>query len=165
MPKPAKAKGIKTLPKNRSESKAQAGDDLTKIEGIIKPIQERLYQLDIVTYRQLADLDRGGFEDLAQELGVAAWQLEEWQEAAWKIDNESLQSPGNQSDNLTKIKGIGQSTADKLNAWGVFSYQQMANLSKDDFEDILQRINVSLNKAEDWQAQARALVNKQANQQ
>ncbi|HAS42467.1 MAG TPA: hypothetical protein DCS93_18455 [Microscillaceae bacterium] len=151
--------------KNRDESKAQAGDDLTKIEGIIKPIQERLYQLDIATYRQLADLDRGGFEDLAQELGVAAWQLEEWQEAAWKIDNESLQSPGNQSDNLTKIKGIGQSTADKLNAWGVFSYQQMANLSKDDFEDILQRINVSLNKAEDWQAQARTLVNKQANQQ
>jgi len=149
-----------TISNPKNGGKPKTGDDLTEIEGIMHTTQESLYQRGIRTYEQLAVLGKEGILDLAQELGVASEQLIQWQLIAREIVNNPSQFFENQVDNLTKIKGIGQSTADKLNSWGVFSYQQLAHLSKEDFEDILQRIGVSLAKAADWQAQAKQLLKK-----
>ncbi len=40
-------------------------------------------------------------------------------------------------DDLTKIKGIGPVIAKKLYAAGIMTYQQLARLSKDEFESII----------------------------
>ncbi|OJJ23007.1 hypothetical protein BKI52_01240 [marine bacterium AO1-C] len=149
-----------------NDGEEQIGDDLTKIKGIIKTTQEELHRVGIITYRQLADLDKKGIRDIVQELVVPYWQVERWQVAAQEMvvglsdfsDDEPAQ------DDLAKINGIGRSTADKLNSRGIFSYQQIVEMTEDDFADILQRIGSFPKKASDWQNQAQKLMNKKIRQ-
>lgn len=136
------------------------GDDLTKIKGIVKKTQEGLHRVGITTYEQLAKLDKKGIREVMHELATPHWQVERWQVAAQEIVDSlpSSSSDDPAQDNLTKINGIGRSTADNLNKWGVYTYKQMAEMSEDDFADILQRINSFPDKAAEWQAQARAFI-------
>ncbi|HAS42469.1 MAG TPA: hypothetical protein DCS93_18465 [Microscillaceae bacterium] len=61
-------------------------------------------------------------------------------------------------DDLTLIKGIGQSTKIKLNNEGVIAFQQIADMELSDFEDMLRHIDLPFHKAKDWQSQARSLA-------
>lgn len=61
-------------------------------------------------------------------------------------------------DDLTKIKGIGKTTEGKLNGLGIFTYQQMADMSKVDFFEVIKEIEVNKKAAYDWQLQALRLL-------
>ncbi|OJJ23005.1 hypothetical protein BKI52_01230 [marine bacterium AO1-C] len=61
-------------------------------------------------------------------------------------------------DDLTLIKGVGQSTKVKLNREGVIAFQQIVDMELSDFEDVLRHLDLPHNKAKDWQNQARSLA-------
>ena len=77
-----------------------------------------------------------------------------------QIDNwKGFKKPKGEPDDLTKITGISAELAARLGKFGVTKYEQIANLSGDDFE----RLDAALNldgrmDREDWIGQSRGLV-------
>lgn len=99
----------------------------------------------LISYQQLS-LDRllklvieGGFHKLKSA------DLENKGEAAKEFLSR---------DDLTKIKGVGKTTEGKLNGLGIFTYQQIANMSQVNFFEIIKEIGVNKKAAHDWQLQA-----------
>ncbi|WP_299459270.1 helix-hairpin-helix domain-containing protein [uncultured Microscilla sp.] len=61
-------------------------------------------------------------------------------------------------DNLTTIGGIGRATEAKLYGAGVFTFAQLANMSKVEFHALLKKVDISPKQATDWQKQAKELM-------
>lgn len=67
--------------------------------------------------------------------------------------------PSGKSDDLTKIKGIGDAVADMLQANGVKSFADMANTSYDRFKELLRANNMSRYRNPlNWAKEAGALA-------
>jgi len=64
-----------------------------------------------------------------------------------------------QSDNLKLIKGIGPVIEEKLNAMGIFTFEQLANLSAEDITHINEELLEFAGRMErdQWMEQAREL--------
>lgn len=63
-------------------------------------------------------------------------------------------------DRLTKIKGLGKATEEKLNGQGVFTFWQITQLDKEAFQAVLERAKIPGKHADSWWQQARNFVNK-----
>ncbi|EAY27035.1 helix-hairpin-helix domain-containing protein [Microscilla marina] len=61
-------------------------------------------------------------------------------------------------DNLTTIGGIGRATEAKLYDAGVFTFAQLASMSKVEFQALLKKVDISPKQANDWQKQAKELM-------
>ena len=128
-------------------------DDLTKIEGIGPKIAEHLNAAGIASFAQLAAtspdqlksiLDSvGGFAahdpatwpDQAQMAANGEWdKLSEWQDV---LDGGRIVG---ESDDLTKIEGVGPKIAEHLNATGISSFAQLAATSPDQLKSILDSV-------------------------
>lgn len=73
----------------------------------------------------------------------------------------TLAAPQGAADDLTRIKGLGPKSAEKLNALGVFHYDQIAGWSRDNAKWVGAEIGVASRVERDnWVAQARALAGK-----
>lgn len=73
------------------------------------------------------------------------WQEQAGQPAAIPVPTQKIRykTPPDDADDLKKIKGIGPVIAKRLNQAGIYKYEQLANLTLDEFEealgDLLQR--------------------------
>ncbi len=69
-------------------------------------------------------------------------------------------SPPQHTDDLTKIKGIGQVLANTLNSMGIYQYTQLANLSEQDVVTVTQKLQGFKGRIhrDNWISQAKALV-------
>ena len=68
--------------------------------------------------------------------------------------------PGNQRDDLKMIKGVGPAIEKTLNEMGIFSFQQIADMSEYDIDRVARRLKGfhSRIQREDWIGQARLLL-------
>jgi predicted flap endonuclease-1-like 5' DNA nuclease len=58
-------------------------------------------------------------------------------EATPPVVKERYRTPPANPDDLTQIKGIGPVISKKLNDTGIYTYEQLASLTLDEFEDAL----------------------------
>lgn len=91
-------------------------------------------------------------------IGFVAWRFGVRREAPRPDDEIGFRAPGYQ-DNLTLIDGIGATLEGRLNALGITSFRQIAELTEND----IARVNEVLRfkgriKRENWVAQARELA-------
>lgn len=73
-------------------------------------------------------------------------------------DTTAEQSP--EDDDLTQIKGVGPKLAERLNAEGISSFKQIAELTDDDIARLDETIEILRGRItrDDWRAQAKALI-------
>jgi len=76
------------------------------------------------------------------------------------VDAETELDPYAQRDNLKKIKGVGPAIEKTLNEIGIFSFQQIADMSEYDIDRVAKRLKGFHSRIyrEDWIGQARALL-------
>jgi predicted flap endonuclease-1-like 5' DNA nuclease len=66
--------------------------------------------------------------------------------------------PPGQPDDLTRIKGVGQVLAGRLNEWGVYQFAQIAFWTPENIQEIGTRLSFSERiERDDWVGQAREL--------
>ncbi|MGB5628196.1 MAG: hypothetical protein WBM57_02425 [Woeseiaceae bacterium] len=75
-------------------------------------------------------------------------------------ETESEPEPYTRRDNLKKIKGVGPAIEKTLNEIGIFSYQQIADMSEYDIDRVAKRLKGFHSRIyrEDWIGQARTLL-------
>lgn len=81
-------------------------------------------------------------------------------EDEWQPEPEPL----GQRDNLKKIKGVGPAIEKTLNEIGIFSFQQIADMSEYDIDRVAKRLKGFHSRIyrEDWIGQARTLLDRAA---
>lgn len=152
---------------------AVTGDDFSKIEGIGGMIGQHLNAAGIMTYAQLAATDPsqiraildavGGYgahdpstwPDQAQLAAAGEWErLQEWQNQLTG-GRPSMEAPSPvQSDDLTKIEGIGPKIAEHLFAAGITRFDQLAQTNAQQLNDLLIAGGFSGQNPETWADQA-----------
>lgn len=164
-------------------SKPNEADDLKNLKGLGPSLEKRFNTIGIYHFRQLASLSEQDEVLLCVllEIPVGKIQQEEWvrqarercgwQEDAHKIlhriggrkDRIDLKrigeaSPG-RKDNLQLIKGIGPFIEQKLNALGIFRFQQLSQLREEDVDEINEIIELAPGHIEedDWVGQAKRM--------
>ena len=109
------------------------------------------------------DEDDEEIED-PEEIEAEAEDLEEDEEdleqSGSNVDADTELGPYAQRDNLKKIKGIGPAIEKTLNEIGIFSLQQIADMSEYDIDRVAKRLKGFHSRIyrEDWIGQARALL-------
>ncbi len=158
-------------------------DDLKKLNGLGSSIEKRFNTIGIYQLKQLAVFNPHDEELFNQllELPNGKMQKEAWVSQARKLINleEDPQvilsrigsrkdhvdfgrigeaSP-TKKDNLQVIKGIGPFIEKKLNAIGIYHFQQIAYFNEDDIEEINGIIELGAGhiKTDDWVGQARRM--------
>jgi len=85
-PKKAAEKSAETKPVESDSPAKSDGDDLTQIAGVGPVIAEKLAGLGINTFKQIADLDEAGIENINEQLNFKGRiEREEWIEQAKKL--------------------------------------------------------------------------------
>lgn len=97
--------------------------------------------------RQAQLLSPAQAEALQQQLGEARLLIEELQIRLSNLPNA-----------LTRIKGIGRAFAEKLNAAGIYRFNDLAALSPDEIIDIIDAKPWQKVEPEKWIAQAKKLA-------
>ncbi|WP_372744574.1 helix-hairpin-helix domain-containing protein [Lutibacter sp.] len=134
-----------TIAKSKKTIKTKEKDDVNNDDAI------DLIN-DITKIRATKTFDRGGKETVQTvfENNPESSNFE-------TIENASSKD----KDDLTKIKGIGSSIEKKLNAIGIYNYQQITNLTSKDILQITELIKFFPGRIErdDWVGQAYKLMN------
>ncbi|MDW8098166.1 MAG: DUF4332 domain-containing protein [Anaerolineae bacterium] len=155
----------------RSSPLIEQGDDLASLPGIGPAYARLLKEAGVFTYEDLARLDE---QDLRTLLGVRpSWEgidltacLKEARRRAGfpeektnheeAVKNEArLQTAW---DDLTRVKGIGRTYAERLRAAGIHTLADLAALNEEELKQIIRPAawqNVNLGS---WIEQARALM-------
>lgn len=98
----------------------------------------------------------------AEALSAKAIEMRGKEKAAKKPSGQrpsTLAAPRGAADDLTRIKGLGPKSAAKLNALGIFHYDQIAGWSRDNAKWIGAEIGVASRvERDEWVAQARMLA-------
>ena len=158
-------------------SKHEGPDDLTRINGIGKPIETILHDSDIYTFQQIADFTP---EKISWFKDNVTWppgsvNMSEWIEQAKVLTGEGQvaitedmkptlltepRSGSKRGDDLKRIKGIGKVLERRLKELGIYHYDQIAELSDDQVLWITDYISFPAGriKGEEWIAQALALA-------
>ncbi|PWQ97585.1 hypothetical protein [Leucothrix arctica] len=161
---------IKAAPKDKGP------DDLTRINGIGKPIETILHDTDIHTFQQIADFTPENISDYKENITwPGAVNISEWVEQAKVIVGEGqviitdemkpalLTEPragSKRGDDLKRVKGIGKVLERRLKELGIYHYGQIADLTDDQVLWISDYITFPEGRiqAEAWVAQAKALA-------
>ena len=153
----------------------EQGDDLASLPGIGPAYARRLKEAGVLTYEDLARLDE---QDLRTLLGVRpSWDgmdlaacLEEARRRAGLTEEKAhREETGAQSemalqtawDDLTKVKGIGRTYAERLRAAGIHTFAELAALNEEQLRQIIRPAawqNVNLGS---WIEQARTLMTRE----
>lgn len=165
----------------------EEADDLTKISGIGGWIKEKLNMLDIYTFRQISNFTKDDVEAVTEAIEYFPGRIErdEWILQA----RELVRIAGNKSDllkrirdrkgriyfdrlgiahkheanNLTLIDGLGLWVEERLNLLGIYTFNQISNLTHEDIETITEVLEIIPGRIEqdNWVGQARKLAEKQ----
>ncbi len=158
-------------------------DDLKILKGLGLLMEEKLHALGIYTFDQLAQLTdydqkllnyfleipKGKIENekwvaQAQELvSREALSEETVQRIQQNLEQLNLGDKGeaspSQKDNLQSIIGIGPYIEQKLNAIGIFRFEQLARLNKADIDEInnIMKLAPGHIQKDDWVGQAKRM--------
>jgi predicted flap endonuclease-1-like 5' DNA nuclease len=159
-------------------------DDLTMISGIGPVIEERLYALDIYTFRQISkftDRDIELIDDailyFSGRIGRDEWvaqarELVLGEEKRRELLNQ-IKSRKNriyydrigkagkeEAEDLTTISGIGGWIREKLNALDIYTFRQISNFTEEDVDTVTEVIEYFPGRIarDEWILQARELV-------
>ena len=168
-------------------AKKEEADDLTVISGIGGWINEKLNALDIFTFRQISNFTKEDVDIVTEAIEYFPGRIErdEWILQA----KELVRIAGNKSDllkrirdrqgriyfdrlgyahkheanNLTLIDGLGLWVEERLNLLGIYTFDQISNLTHTDIETITEVLEIIPGRIEqdNWVGQARVLAKKQ----
>jgi predicted flap endonuclease-1-like 5' DNA nuclease len=170
--------------KSFGQAKKGEKDDLKKISGIGPFLEEKLNMLDIYTFRQISSFSKNDIgtvneaieffpgrivrdqwveqaKELAANGGRNSAILEDIKKQRNKINFGRIGEASKQdADDLTLISGIGAWIQQKLNALGIFTYQQIANFTSDDENSVTEAIEFFPGRIDrdEWVPQAKELV-------
>jgi predicted flap endonuclease-1-like 5' DNA nuclease len=159
-------------------------DDLTMISGIGPVIEERLYALDIYTFRQISkftDRDIELIDDailyFSGRIGRDEWVaqarelvlgeekrrelLNQIKSRKNRIYYDRIGKAGKEEANdLTTISGIGGWIREKLNALDIYTFRQISNFTEEDVDTVTEVIEYFPGRIarDEWILQARELV-------
>jgi predicted flap endonuclease-1-like 5' DNA nuclease len=158
-------------------------DDLQMISGIGPFIEERLHAIDIYSFKQISRFTAIDIEkiNIAIEYFAGRIERDEWVEQAKELVQDEIKEVAldrirarntniyferigiahkHEADNLTVINGIGGWIEEKLNALGIFTFRQIANLNDEDVEIVTESIEFFPGRIErdEWVSQAKDLV-------
>ncbi|TNE56243.1 MAG: hydrogenase [Bacteroidetes bacterium] len=97
-----------------------------------------------------------------EKAAAPAVSAEEMKEKASKLMEKIGAASGDAKDDLKAISGVGPVLEDKLNGIGIFTYEQVSKMTKEEY-DLLDELTASFpGRAErdDWAGQAKELMNK-----
>jgi predicted flap endonuclease-1-like 5' DNA nuclease len=168
-------------------AKREEADDLTVISGIGGWIMEKLNILGIYTFRQISNftdedvktvteaieyfpgrIERDDWIMQARELvriaGNKSELLKRIRDRQGRIYFDRLGiAHKHQANNLTLIDGLGLWVEERLNLLGIYTFEQISNLTHEDIEtitDVLEIIPGCIEK-DNWVGQAHELAKKQ----
>ncbi len=156
-------------------------DNLKQLKGMGPSLEKRFHAIGLYQFKQLASLNP--FEEellnILLELSAGKIQREKWVEQARQLAGiadprpQQLTTPPTparaksaigasgpvQKDNLQLIRGIGPYIEQRLNALGIFRFQQLTQLRPEDLQDISESIALAPGQieADDWVGQAERL--------
>lgn len=159
-------------------------EDLQMISGIGPFIEERLYALDIYTYKQISRFTPEDIETISSVIIYFSGRIErdEWvAQAKELIHDEHLRADlfkrindrkknfhynriglakKEEADDLTKISGIGGWIQKKLNALDIYTFLQISKFDKEDIIAVTEAIEFFPGriKRDEWILQAKELV-------
>ncbi len=159
-------------------------DDLKMISGIGPFIEERLYALDIYTFRQISNFTPGDIEKLNIAIEYFSGRIErdKWVVQARELVNaeenrinllEQIRAKKTRiyfdrigiarkdnADELTLISGIGGWINQKLNALDIYTFRQISNFSEEDIHVVTEAIEYFPGRIErdEWVLQAHELI-------
>lgn len=129
-------------------------DDLTKITGIGKTTQEKLYKQNYISYQQLAELSKSEIDFLSKKINEMETKLNNWKERA-----NAFVDTNTQEEDLSKIKGIGKVIQAKLKELGVINFERLLTIPIYQKEYLKQSLQIKDEQIEDWQNQAKEILN------
>lgn len=138
-------------------------DDLKKILGVGKVIEEQLNGMGIYHYRQIADFTDDDINNVNEALAFPGRiERDEWIEQARILADGGearalryLDGPDGEPDDLKKISGIGPVIEDKLNEMGIYHFSQIAAFNDRDIELVNNAIDFPGRiERDEWIAQA-----------
>jgi predicted flap endonuclease-1-like 5' DNA nuclease len=162
-------------------------DDLTKIIGIGKWINKKLYALAIFTYKQISKFNEDDIDEVTEALEYFPGRIErdEWiiqakelvriegkkeellkhiQEKKEIISYDNLGiAHKHQANNLTEINGISLWIEERLNILEIYSFEQISRLKAKDIQVISEILDFPPDRIdkEAWVSQAREFAKKQ----
>jgi len=167
-------------------AKKEDADDLTLISGIGGWIKEKLYVLDIYTFKQISNFNSEDVAAVTEAIEYFPGRIErdEWIFQA----KELVRIAGNKSEllkrirerqgriyfdrlgiahkheanNLTLIDGLGLWVEERLNLLGIYTFNQISKLTHEDIETITEVFEIIPGRIEqdNWVRQARELAKK-----
>ena len=160
-------------------------DDLKRIKGIGPSIEEKLNALGVYAFRQIANFtpeDEDKVSD-AIEFFPGRIQRDEWvrqaralmsspddreDQALHRVQQRAKEinfgrigtASATVKDDLKRIKGIGPSIEKKLNAIGIYTFEQISRFTPEDDEKVNEVIEFFPGRIrrDDWRGQAEAFV-------
>jgi len=165
-------------------SQKDKADDLTQIIGIGGWIQEKLYALDIFTYKQISNFNNEDILTVTDAIEYFPKRIErdEWVAQAIELlriageksallkriserknkifhDRLGVAHP-HQANNLTKINGINRWIEEKLNLLELYTFVQLSNLTDADVKIISEILEIAPDRIpnEKWITQAKSFV-------
>ncbi len=118
-------------PKEKSEEELE--EELEALEDEIEDILDDIED-------DLEEMAKDGLDDdekaLNEEIGAAIDDLQE----ALDDDDDSAESDNDKPDDLTRIKGLGPKSADKLHEMGITSFRQVAEMTEEEVEKIDEKV-------------------------
>lgn len=159
-------------------------DDLTKITGIGGWIQEKLNALEIYTFRQISNFTKEDINTVTEAIEFFQGRIErdEWIHQARELVriagdkalllNRIRERKGrvyydrlgiaykHEANNLTLIDGLGLWVEERLNMLDIYTFDQIAKLTKADIETITEVLEIIPGSIEkyNWVGQARKLA-------
>jgi len=159
-------------------------DDLKMISGIGTFIEERLYALDIFTFRQISNFSASDIETIDESIIYFSGRIQrdEWVEQAKELVHDEEEritflerirarkaliyfnrigiATKEEADDLTSISGIGGWINEKLNALEIYTFRQISNFTKEDIEIVTEAIEYFPGRIErdEWIYQAKELI-------
>lgn len=137
-------------------------DDLTQINGVGPVLVEKLHNMGIYHFYQVAAFSPEDVEKVNEQLSFKGRiEREEWIPQATKLAGAGifLDAPNGEKDDLTRISGIGSVLEEKLNNMGIFHFHQVAAFTP----GVIDMVNGQLSfkgriQREEWVEQATKLA-------
>ena len=153
----AEAKAAAAEDKAASEKKAREDSEDAARVAAEKAAQERLEQMD----REMEER-RKKLDEMDEATRKKEEELLRISEKAKTIDFATIGvATSDEKDDLQKIKGVGPFIEDKLNALGIYTFEQVGNMTS----EIEEQVNIAIEffsgriKRDKWAKQAKKLAN------
>ena len=166
-------------------AKQEEADNLTVISGIGGWIMEKLNAIEIYTFRQISNFTNEDIDAVTEAIEFFPGRIERDE---WIIQaKELVRIAGNKSEllkrirdrqgrifydrlgfahkheanNLTLIKGLGLWVEERLNTLGIYTFDQISKLTREDIDTITEVLEIIPGYIENdnWVGQARELSN------